>query len=178
MMGLAASLMTYSKTYSALDLPKYKHEDIGASFADLGVIIRAMLDTVISAKYFPIALEIKKDCYHCGKLDSGKLGQNTTLYVAVQASVPALELVDMVPQRFKAGAPDDVEKCIMSALPGIKLTHAPQVPASIPVRPDTYYFTLDYRSKLYEQMMKAQSITIFVPSGFPDLRLDLLAVMP
>lgn len=176
MLSLAGALMTYSKVYSVTKLPRYLHENIGGCFADLDAIIRALLDTVISSKYFSIPIQEKTTCYHSGQLDSGKLDKNTTLYVAVSATMPALELVEAVPIRLKIGAPDEVEKCVLSSLPGIKLVHAPQVPASIPVRPDTYYFALDSKSALYERMLKAQSITIYAPLGFDDLRLELLAV--
>ena len=74
------------------------------------------------------------------------------------------------------GAPDDVDKLVLSALPGVKLVHAPQVPAALPVRPDTYYFVLDSRGALYENMLKAQAMSIYVPTGMRDLKLDLIAI--
>ena len=83
---------------------------------------------------------------------------------------------EVVPLRVKVGAPDDVEKCVLSAMPGAKLSHAPQVPAAIPVRPDTYYFAIENRGVLYEQMLKAQSIAVYVPAGIRDLQLELIAV--
>jgi type VI secretion system protein ImpJ len=76
----------------------------------------------------------------------------------------------------KAGAPDDVDQCVLSAMPGVKLSYAPQVPAAIPVRPDTCYFVLESKGVLYEQMLKAQSISVYVPAGIRDLRLELVAV--
>jgi type VI secretion system protein ImpJ len=176
LLALAGALMTYSKQYSLIDLPSYQHEDPAPCFTTLDHIIRDLLDTVISTKYFAIALTEEKPSYHLGKLDSGKIDQRTTLYLAVSAALPALELVDVVPLRVKVGAPDDVEKCVLSAMPGVKLTHAPQVPAAIPVQPDTYYFALEGKGMLYEQMLKAQSISIYVPAGIRDLRLNLIAV--
>ncbi|HEY1150003.1 MAG TPA: type VI secretion system baseplate subunit TssK [Pseudoduganella sp.] len=176
MLGLAGALMTYSKSYQLNQLPVYEHASPSAPFQRLDGIIRDLLDTVISARYFAIALAEEKPCYHLGKLDSGKVGAGTTLYLAIAAAMPALELVDVVPLRVKVGAPDDVEKCVLAAMPGVKLLHAPQVPAAIPVRPDTYYFALENRGVLYEQMLKAQSISIYVPAGIRDLRLELIAV--
>ncbi|MRW89095.1 type VI secretion system baseplate subunit TssK [Duganella sp. FT80W] len=176
LLALAGALMTYSKQYSLIDLPGYQHEDPAPCFTALDHIIRDLLDTVISTKYFAIALTEEKPSYHLGKLDSGKIDQRTTLYLAVSAALPALELVEVVPLRVKVGAPDDVEKCVLSAMPGVKLTHAPQVPAAIPVQPDTYYFALEGKGMLYEQMLKAQSISIYVPAGIRDLRLNLIAV--
>ncbi|MYM36137.1 type VI secretion system baseplate subunit TssK [Duganella sp. FT94W] len=176
LLALAGAMMTYSKQYALIDLPGYLHEDPAQCFAPLDGIIRDLLDTVISTKYFSIALTEEKPSYHLGKLDSGKIDQRTTLYLAVSAALPALELVEVVPLRVKVGAPDDVEKCVLSAMPGVKLAHAPQVPAAIPVQPDTYYFALEGKGMLYEQMLKAQSISIYVPAGIRDLRLNLIAV--
>ena len=176
LLALAGALMTYSKQYALAHLPAYQHDDIGKCCSSLDHIIRDLLDTVISTRYFPIALTEDKPSYHLGKLDSGKIDQHTTLYLAVGAALPVLELVEIVPLRVKVGAPDDVEQCVLSAMPGVKITHAPQVPAAIPIQPDTCYFALDSKGVLYEQMLKAQSISIYVPAGIRDLRLNLIAV--
>ena len=176
LLGLAGGLLSYSRHYTLASLPVYDHAQPGACFDAIDAIIRELLDTVISSKYFSIALLEDKPSYHLGKLDSGKIDRHTTLYLAIRAAMPALELVDVVPVRVKVGAPDDVEKCVLSAMPGVKLSHAPQVPAAIPVRPDTYYFAIDNRGALYEQMLKAQSIAVYVPAGIRDLQLELIAV--
>jgi predicted component of type VI protein secretion system len=84
---------------------------------------------VISSRYFSIALSNERTSYHLGALDSGKINGQTTLYLGVAADMPALQLVDIVPLRFKIGAPEDVDKLVLSAMPGVKLVHAPQVPA-------------------------------------------------
>jgi type VI secretion system protein ImpJ len=176
LLSLAGSLMTFSKNYVLADLPAYQHADPGPSFAQLHLIIRELLDTVISSKYFAITLTETRPSYHHGVLDSGKIDERTAFYLAVSADMPALELVDVVPLRFKVGAPDDVDKFVLSAMPGVRLQHAPQVPAAVPVRPDTCYFTLDSKGPMYERMLQAQSIAVYVPSGMRDLKLELVAV--
>jgi type VI secretion system protein ImpJ len=176
LLGLAGSLMTFSRSLALADLPPYDHRDPGPPFARLDGIIRELLDTVISSRYFAIALHESKPSYHMGMLDSGKIDEKTSFYLAVNADLPAIELVDVVPLRFKIGAPEDVEKFVLAALPGVKLVHSPQVPAALPVRPDTYYFTLESKGAMYERMLQAQSICIYVPSGIRDLKLELLAV--
>jgi type VI secretion system protein ImpJ len=176
LLGVAGGLMTFSKSWTLADLPSYQHNDPGPSFAKLHLIIRELLDTVISSKYFAIALNEVRPSYYIGMLDSGKIDEKTTFYVAVSASIPTLELVDVVPLRFKVGAPDDVEKFVLSALPGVRLQYAPQLPAAVPVRPDTCYFILEAKGQMYERMLQAQSISIYVPSGIKELKLELLAV--
>ncbi|NYE59775.1 type VI secretion system protein ImpJ [Duganella sp. 1224] len=176
LLGLAGALMTFSKSWTLADLPAYSHNDPGPAFATLHQIIRELLDTVISSRYFAIALREVKPSYHHGMLDSGKIDDKTTFYIAVSAAMPAAELVDVVPLRFKVGAPDDVDKFVLSAMPGVRLQHAPQVPAAVPVRPDAMYFSIEPKGQMYERMLQAQSISIYVPGGIHDLNLDLVAV--
>lgn len=176
LLTFAGQLMTFSKTYSLVDLPVYNHADPGPEFLQLHTIIKDLLDTVISARYFAIALSESKPSYHSGRLDSGKINDRTTFFLSVSAGMPGLELVNAVPQRFKIGAPDDVEKFVLAAMPGVRLVHCPQVPAALPVKPDTYYFSIEGKSPLYERMLQAQSISIYVPSGIQNLQLELMAV--
>jgi type VI secretion system protein ImpJ len=176
LLHLAGGLMTYSRNYRLEELPAYKHDDPAPAFARMDQMIRDLLDTVISSKYFSINLTHDRPPYYLGTLDSGKITPQTTLYLAVAADMPAVKLVDIVPLRFKLGAPEDVDKLVLSAMPGVKLVHAPQVPAALPVRPDTYYFMLENRGPLYESMLKTQAISIYVPTGIVDLQLDLIAI--
>ena len=176
LLSLAGGLMTFSRTARLEDLPAYAHQDPGPAFARLDGILRELLDTVISSRYFAIALSNDRTSYHLGALDSGKINAQTTLYLGVAADLPALQLVDIVPLRFKIGAPEDVDKLVLTAMPGVKLTHAAQVPSALPVRPDMVYFVLDNRGVLYDSMLKAQAISIYVPNGIRDLKLELIAI--
>ena len=176
LLRMAGALLTFSNANQLSDLPVYRHDQPEASFRKLLEIVRALLDTVISTRYFKIALNEVKPSYHLGRLDSQRIDGEASFYLSVSASMPAQELIQSVPVRFKVGAPDDVEKCVLSALPGVKLVHAAQVPAAIPVRPGSHYFELDARGALYERMLKSQSLMIYVPAGIAELKMELVAV--
>lgn len=178
LLRLAGGLLTFSKSYALADLPRYDHDAPEAGFEQLFGMIRELLDTVISARYFQIALSEVKPSFHVGRIDSQRIDDNSAFYFGVAADMPGQELIQTVPVRFKVGAPDDVEKCVLSALPGVKLVHAAQVPAAIPVRPGSHYFAVEARGPLYERMLKAQSMMIYVPGGVRELKLELIAVAP
>jgi type VI secretion system protein ImpJ len=178
LLGLAGALMTFAKTYSLTDLPTYNHEIPGPAFAELDRIIRDLLDTVISTRYFAIALTETRRSFHVGHLDSGKIDEKTVFYLAVDASLPVAELVEAVPTQFKIGAPEDVDKLVLSAMAGVRLIYSPQVPPAIPIKAGACYFAVDTKSPLYERMLQAQSVAIYTPAGIPDLHIELLAVMP
>lgn len=175
LLEVAGALMTFSKTYTLADLPAYDHTNPGPGLYRLDQILRDLLETVISTRYFAVTLNEVMPSFHQGRLESEAVAQGTQLYLGVSAAMPPAELVEMVPMRFKVGAPDDVDKLVLSAMPGVRLVHTPQVPAAVPVRPGSYYFTLDARGALYERMIQAQAITIYTPSGMHDLRLELIA---
>ncbi|PCE29567.1 type VI secretion system baseplate subunit TssK [Burkholderia ubonensis] len=176
LLRLAGQLMTFSKGYTLADLPAYRHDDPGPGFARLDLILRELLDTVISTRYFAITLDEVRPSFHLGRLDSGKIDEKTAFYLAVSADLPSVELVEAVPARFKVGAPDDVDKLVLSAMPGVRLAYTPQVPPAIPVRPGACYFALDARGPLYERMLQAQSAMIYAPTGINDLKFELIAV--
>jgi type VI secretion system protein ImpJ len=175
LLELAGALMTFSRSFTLADLPAYQHESPGPAFAKLDHIVRELLETVISTRSFSIALQEQKPSFHIGRLDSEKINASTSLYLGVAGTMSPAELVEAVPLRLKVGAPDDVEKLVLSAMPGVRLTHAPQVPAAVPVRPGYFYFLLEPRGSLYERMLQAQSICLYTPaaSGF---QLELVAV--
>jgi type VI secretion system protein ImpJ len=176
LLELAGALMTFSRSFTLADLPVYRHEAPGQPFERLDHMLRELLETVISTRYFAIALSEQKPSYFQGRLDSQKIEANTRLYLGVQASMPPAEIVEVIPQRLKVGAPDDVEKVVLMATAGVRLTHMPQVPVAIPVRPGNYYFALEPRSPLYERMLQSRSITIYAPSGLPELQMELFAL--
>jgi type VI secretion system protein ImpJ len=178
LLRLAGALLTFSPSYQLSDLPAYSHAEPGPGFDKLFRIIRELIDTVISARYFGIALTEVRPSYHLGRIDSQRIDEKSAFYLAVGAAMPAAELISVVPVRFKVGAPDDVEKAVLSALPGVALSHSPQIPAAIPVRPGSTYFALEARGPLYERMLKSQSIMIYVPAGIPELKLELIALTP
>lgn len=176
MLELAGALMTFSKTATLSDLPAYDHLHPGPAFARLDQLLRELLETVISTRSFAVALSRTAPSFHQGRLDSEQIVNSTQFFLGVNAALPASELVDTVPQRFKVGAPDDVDKLVLSAMPGVKLVHTPQVPAAVPVRPGMHYFAFEARGPLYERMLQAQALTLYAPGDVPELHLELIAV--
>jgi type VI secretion system protein ImpJ len=177
LLGLAGGLMTFSRKVRIKDLPTYDHEAPGPAFAKFDAILRDLVDMVISSKFLaiPLVQDAARPSYFEGKLPDA-IDQKTMLCLGVRADLPALELVALVPGRFKVGAPDDVGRLVASALPGVELVHMPQVPAAVPIRPNTYYFALQDKGPLYANMVQAQAVSVYVPSGIRELALELFAI--
>lgn len=61
LLALADGLRTFSDKYKTSDLPAYAHADPGVTFARIDAVIRDLVNTVISAKYFTFPLAAEDD---------------------------------------------------------------------------------------------------------------------
>jgi type VI secretion system protein ImpJ len=173
---MAGELITFSTSHTLSDIPAYRHESLTEIFATLDALIHTLLDTVISARYAVIPLSTPKPSFFVGHLESERLIDGVDYYLSVESELPAAELLDSLPFRLKIGAPDDVEKILNSALPGVKLAHATRTPSALPVRVGNHYFAFEPHGQIFERMQKARSICIYVPQTLSALKLELIAV--
>ena len=178
MLAAAGGLMTFSDRYKTADLPVYRHDALGEVFAELDAMLRDLVDTVLGANFFmiPLVADPTRRSYSKAILDPSKVTKQTQLYLAVTADMPGLELVATVPTRLKIADPDSLENIVASALPGVQLAHMPQVPRAIPVRPNTYYFSVSPKSALYEKALDAGTLALYAPDGIKGLKVELIAV--
>lgn len=179
MLTLAGGLMAFSRKFAVGDLPRYDHQTPTDSFQPLAAIIAELLETVVSSKYVRLPLVPKSETspYRTARLDASIANSKTRLYLAVNASIPALNLVADIPRQLKVGSPEDVARMVEMSLSGVPLVHMAQVPMEVPIRPDTYYFSIENRDERYESMMKAHAVTVYAPSTIKDLKLELFALM-
>lgn len=177
LLNVASQLATFSSLYKVGDLPAYHHDNAHEAFSSIVLIIRELLNTVIASNFISIPLRQNKPSYYIGDLSSDKVTRGSQLYLSVSSSLPMHELIDIVPRRFKVATPDSVEKRVLSALPGSPVSHVTQVPSAIPVRPGFSYFTIEPVGELYDEMIKSESLCIYVPNGFDDLKIELMAIV-
>lgn len=173
---LAGALMAFSTKYALDELPAYPHEEPAPGFATLAGIISELLDTSVSSRLIKIPLTIEKTCFWQAPIDAELADSDAPLYLAVRADMPALELVEKVPRLFKIGTPNAVEIFVGHALPGAELLHMAQVPVEVPVRPNTYYFSLVNKNEHIKAARKERMITIYAPIFFKELKIELFAI--
>lgn len=176
MAQLSGELLTFSSDLTLGEIPAYDHEHLTTVFQRLDALIRELLETVVSNRYALIPLANTKPTFHVGRLDSERLVEDVDYYLSVSSDLPTTDILDVVPLKLKAGSPDDVEKILNSALPGVRLLHATQTPSALPVRVGNHYFVLEPLGQIFERMRKSRSICIYVPQTLQSIKLELYAV--
>ncbi|WP_277184405.1 type VI secretion system baseplate subunit TssK [Caballeronia sp. BR00000012568055] len=175
---LAGSLLTFSTTDTLQAIPPYDHAAPEPVFAELESLIRNLLDTVIPSRVVPIALERVRGTMWTGLIKEERLVEGADYYLSVQAAMPAHALIEQFPRLCKAGAPDEVEQIVNSALSGIPIKSMSRLPAAIPVRVENQYFALDAAHPAFKRMTAARACQFYVPASIPEVSLELYAVLP
>jgi type VI secretion system protein ImpJ len=88
------------------------------------------------------------------------------------------DLIKKAPQLIKVCSAAQIEQLVRQALPGMQLTHAVRPPASIPVKLNYQYFSLNQSGMAWETVIKGRSLAAFVPSDIPEPQLELLILLP
>ncbi len=175
---LASALMTFSTGSDLADIPAYDHARADDVFSQLESMIRDLLDAIIPSRVVSIGLARRSPTSWSGQLlDERIVSGALDWYLSVNASASAFDLVEQVPRLCKIGAPDDVERIVNAALPGIPLKPVQRVPAAIPVRLDNQYFALDNSSAALARMLAARACQVYLPASIPDASLELYAVL-
>ncbi|WP_081068244.1 type VI secretion system baseplate subunit TssK [Burkholderia stagnalis] len=175
---LAGSLLTFSTVETLQAIPPYDHRAPEPVFAGLESLIRTLLDTVIPSRVVPIALDKVRETVWAGKINDERLVDGADYYLSVQSGLSPHALLDQLPRLCKAGAPDEVEQIVNSALPGIPLRAMARLPAAIPIRIENQYFALDNTHPAFKRMLDARACQFYVPASVPDVSLELYAVLP
>ncbi|WP_075644275.1 type VI secretion system baseplate subunit TssK [Caballeronia cordobensis] len=175
---LAGSLLTFSTTETLQAIPAYDHMAPEPVFAELESLIRNLLDTVIPSRVVPIALQRVRGTMWTGLIEDERLADDADYYLSVQAALPAHTLIEQFPRLCKAGAPDEVEQIVNSALSGIPIKPMSRLPAAIPVRIENQYFALDSAHPAFKRMIAAHACQFYVPASIPDVSIELYAVLP
>lgn len=173
---LCGELMTFSSERTLRDIPVYQHENLSLVFNRLDTLIRELLQTVVSNRYAQIPLINTKPSFFVGRLDSERLVENVDYYLSVSSEMPTTDVLETAPLKLKIGSPDDVEKILNSALGGVRLAHAAQTPAALPVRVGNHYFALEPQGGIFERMLKSRSICLYVPQALLEFKLELFAI--
>ena len=67
---------------------------------------------------------------------------------------------------------------VKQALPGVKLTHVAAPPSSIPVKVNYNYFSLNQSGPVWEAIVRARNVAVYVPADLPNPELEFIIVLP
>ncbi|HEV2493988.1 MAG TPA: type VI secretion system baseplate subunit TssK [Terriglobia bacterium] len=178
MTALAGTLTTFSQKYQPRDLPTYDHDDLTHCFTDLDEKLRELLETVVPSNFISLPLKLVQPSIYATALADDKYLRNTKLYLAISAEMKEADLIKLAPRLIKVGSANQIETFIRQALPGIRLLHMTAPPASIPIKMNYQYFSLNQSGEEWDAVGRARNLAAYVPADFPNPQLELLILLP
>lgn len=176
--SLAGALTTFSMKIQPRDLPGYDHDDLGACFTDLDQKLRQLLETVVPSNFVALPLKLVKPSVYATPIEDDKYLKGTKFYLAVCADMSEADLIKRAPQLVKVCSSTQIEQLVRQALSGMQLTHAVKPPASIPVKLNYQYFSLNQGGAAWEAVQRARNLAAYVPGDIPNPQLELVILLP
>jgi type VI secretion system protein ImpJ len=176
--SMGGSLSTFSLKIQPHDLPAYDHDELGPCFSDIDEKVRELLETVVPSNFVALPLKLVQPSIYATAIEEDKYLVGTKMFLAVNSTLSETELAKKVPQLVKLSSGTQVGQLVRRALPGIPLTHMLKPPASIPVKLNYQYFSLNQSGPAWEAVGKGRNLAAYVPGDIPAPQLELVILLP
>lgn len=177
MLRLAGALTTFTMNQSVRDFPDYDHDNLGEAFTALDLRIRDLLETVLPSKCVTIPLQLTEKLVWSGSIADERYLKDSQFILSVSANLAVDELIAKLPRLAKLSSPNEINRLVRNSLPGVVLRHLPSPPSAVPTKLDNQYFSLVQSGPIWDGLMQARAVSVFVPSEISDPRMELLVVL-
>ncbi|SON55888.1 type VI secretion protein, family [Hartmannibacter diazotrophicus] len=176
LLGLAGELATFTTSRLAAEYPPYDHDNLLQTFEPLLSDIQRFLSIDVGRAIRLDLTQMAANAYVAQVVDRS-LFANATFVLEVSANMPLRDIQMQIPDLCKVGPKSRMREIVLSNLPGIQLVQMPTPPRQIRVLTNHVYFYLDKSSPLWPEFSAAASIGIHFSGEWPNLELDLWAIL-
>jgi type VI secretion system protein ImpJ len=178
LLRLAGELATFATPERrAREYPAYDHDDLENVFTPLIRDIQDFLSAQLGRRAIRLQIIERAQNAFVSPIRDRALFRNATLVLEVAARRPLIEIQNQFPHLFKVGPNTKMNEIVHAHLPGVPLVHLPTPPPHIRAITDHVYFYLDRKSPLWPEFSTAGSIGMHFSGDWPDLELELWAVL-
>jgi type VI secretion system protein ImpJ len=161
----------------ARDYPAYNHDDLENVFAPVMRDLQDFLSARLGRRAIRLELVERATNAFISTIRDRTLFRNATFVLEVAARRPLTEIQLQFPHLFKVGPNTKMNEIVHAHLPGVPLIHLPTPPPQIRAITDHVYFFFDRQSPLWPEFSIASSIGMHFSGDWPDLELELWAVL-
>lgn len=140
-------------------------------------ILRELLGSATpKANYVNIRLDRQRDNLYGARIDADLLKQAQLLLVARSDRLPEQVLISEMPRMLRIASPETIDAVLRSYTRALSLEHTTRLPSGMPVDGQANYFQLQQHGPFWDAVIESGALSIFVPSEFAGVNLQLLAV--
>jgi len=177
MLRLGGALCTFGLDSSPANLPLYDHLDLQSCFEALDTHIREHLELVIPTNCIAIKLEQSDRYFWEADLKDSRFFGQSKWFFSIGSNMGEAELITAAPALVKVCSARFVPELVKRALPGLRLTHAPNPPSSLSPRISNQYFSVSRGGPCWDHLLETRRVGIYVPGEIPNPELELLVLL-
>lgn len=176
--SLAGELATFATTERrARSYPAYDHDNLEGVFEPVVRDLQDFLSARLGRRAIRLEIIARAENAFISPIRDRALFRTSTLVLEVGARRPLTEIQNQFPNLFKIGPNTRMGEIVHANLPGVPLVHLPAPPPQIRAITDHVYFYLDRKSPLWPEFSTAGSIGMHFSGDWPELQLELWAVL-
>ena len=176
LLRISGELWTFSPKRLAPEYIEYDHNSPEASFEPVLADIQRLLSLDIGRAIRLNLTELTANAY-MAQVPDRTLFRNATFVIEVAASKSLTQIQQQFPALCKIGPNTKMKEIVQTHLPGVEIIHIPTPPRQIRSVSDHVYFYLDKSSPLWPEFSVASGLGLHFAGDWPDLQLDLWAIM-
>jgi len=161
----------------ARDYPAYDQDDLENVFGPVMRDLQDFLSARLGRRAIRLEIIDRAENAFISTIRDRTLFRNATFVLEVSARRPLSEIQLQFPHLFKIGPNTKMNEIVHAHLPGVPLIHLPTPPPQIRAITDHVYFFFDRQSPLWPEFSIASSIGMHFSGDWPDLELELWAVL-
>jgi type VI secretion protein, VC_A0114 family len=173
---LAGELSTFSGNRLVAEFPKYDHDNLRDVFDPILNTIQRLLSLDIGRAIRLELTEVRANAFIANVTDRS-LFRNARFIIEVAASMPLSQIQLQFPDLVKVGPNTKMKEIVQTHLPGIAVIHMPTPPRQIRTITDHVYFQLEKNSPLWPEFSVASGLAMHFAGNWPDLQLELWAIV-
>jgi len=178
LLRLAGEIATFaSAERRAQEYTVYDHDDLHNTFEPVLRDIQAFLSVSFGRRALRLEIIERAQNAFVSAIRDRSLFRTANLILEVAARRPLTEIQSQFPYLFKIGPNTKMNEIVHANLPGVGLVHLPTPPPQIRALADHVYFLLDRNSPLWSDFSTAQAIAMHFSGDWPELELELWAVL-
>lgn len=160
----------------APEYPPYDHADLKSCFEPVVRDIQRLLSRDVSRATRLDLRQVGANSF-LAQVPDRNLFRDAAFVIEVETSRPLTQVQLQFPELCKVGPNTRMAEIVNNNLPGIGLIHTPTPPRQIRAMSRNVYFLLDKSSPLWREFSTAPAIGMHFAGDWPELRLDLWAIV-
>ncbi len=154
-------------------VPDYDHEQLYHCFNETQILISELLKG-ISIGGESIFSMTRQGAYFKAQLPAEEFRDSAIYYIVLKSLADSDRIVNDMQKLVKIGDSRNIRNMIARALPGVPLKHRLVPPPGMPKHPGAYYFRIDSKHPLWDEIRRSGDISLFWDNAPEDTVLEIV----